>query len=231
MNQLQHAISQLMGPIGSQVAIKRVNEPKPQPTEKVAKEAVEAERPITVYVGLQRDNFITLRKVVFAKQDLDMDFVLASVILRGRKQVKDVVTEARDENHLAKLCSAMELEDVFKYSPTHYITTELSNLFESINDNVVVLFLDEKTKWHMVSNVKDFVYKKPTLITEVYKQYYKAFYPAEILNKAFSNPKDILRVYDYYEDEEGEHYLMESLFSDSTVIEHVTLPIQIAESA
>lgn len=169
---------------------------------------------IEVYVGLQKGCFVQIKRVLFEESIRSYDDVIARVITRGRSVVKSVFQASLNDSYYQSLMEKMILKDSYSLSVKSHSAME-SKIFMEMPENCMVFYLDSKTKWRLLAKLHDLTISIPTTFESFLFDYYKNYYPAEVVQYAFADPKLIKRVYATEQIEAGEKFYFEPLFFDS----------------
>lgn len=180
---------------------------------------------IQVFVGMIQNGMLKMRWLAYDTPVKTFDDVLSTIILRGRPRIKAATSLYRNKKEAEEASAGMSLEGVYHIDVNNYLECSKNTWNSNVPPNVIIFFLDEKSQWQMFSSCAEYLIETPKLVKSVYKDYYTEFYPKQVVDFAFADPKDIKRVYDFEEVDDHEDYFMESLFIDSDVTEHVYVPI------
>lgn len=185
----------------------------------------------TIFVGMEKNNSIHINHLVFEESvDLDLDLVLASIVMRHRQITKHVFNTS-DLEERRKAAVALEIEGLFKLDTQTNLSCPTKHIGDSLPSNMLVFYLASDSIWKVVGFYDILALQASIPVVELYKRYYALHYPKVVSEYAFTNPKDIKRVYQVDQLDDGEDFLFESLFIESDIVDHVFSPTPQLESA
>lgn len=188
------------------------------------------EQEIAVFVGMQKNNQVHLRSLIFNPEiPLTLDLIFASVVMRHRQVVKGLFNSS-NHDHIVKAAGPMQIEGLFEINTTEIFACSLDNVHKSIRGEEIIFFLNQDGVWVMSGYCDNLGIDTPVPVANVFKSYYKLFYPQEVLDFAFKDPKEPKRVYQVEEYDGVEDFLFEPLFQESDIIEHVVVAIKSEEN-
>lgn len=188
------------------------------------------EQEIAVFVGMQKNNRVHLRSLIFNPEiPLTLDLIFASVVMRHRQVVKGLFNSSNHDD-IIKAAGPMQIEGLFEIDTTEAFVCSIENIHKSIRGETIFFFLNQDGVWVMNGYCDNLGIDTPVPVTNVFKSYYKLFYPQEVLDFAFKDPKEPKRVYQVEEYDGVEDFLFESLFQESDIIEHVVVEIKPKEN-
>lgn len=178
---------------------------------------------IGVFIGMQKGNRVHVRQLVFNPDiPLTLDLILASVVMRHRQVVKGLFNST-NRSDIAKAAKSMEIDGLFEISTSGCFPCHMDHIHECLAGEGLIFFLNQDGVWMMNGYCDTLSIDKPVPVVDVFKAYYKSYYPPEVLDFAFKDPKEPKRVYQVDEYDGVEDFLFEPLFLDSDIIEHVVV--------
>lgn len=177
-----------------------------------------------ILIGMEKDKTVYAAELKFKPGiNVDLDLIMASVIMRPRQVVKNLFNSNSLKN-VQRAAKLMEIEDLFELDFSGRMSAETKNL-KNLKDDLLVFYFSEDMKWMMVGNCDVLKVDHPTPAEQVYKGYYESYYPPEVVEFAFKDPNEIKRVYQVDEKDGFEDFLFEPLFKESDVVEHIYVPL------
>lgn len=185
---------------------------------------------IDVWIGYQKNSNIHIQFLEFSiplKKDVQsIEEIFASIILRGRDITKNVFNSIHSSNSPKEFfdaCKPLSLEGSYRFTDYCYNLEERH--VKIVPLNAIVFYLDSQTTWRVVANLPDLQVKSPTPFINILKQNYKDFYPKEVYDFAFADPKNPLRVYTVEEKDGQEIFHFELLFKNDDEDKILKLPL------
>lgn len=178
----------------------------------------------SIFIGIEKNNAVHINHLEFCEGvDLNLDLILASVVMRHRQITKHVFNTSSLATK-RKAAEALEIEDLFKLDLENNLSCETKFVGIGLPRNMLVFFLGMDSIWKVVGHYDILALEVPIPAVELYKHYYALHYPKAVSEYAFADPKNIKRVYQVDETEDGEDFLFEPLFTHSDIIDHVLCP-------
>lgn len=185
---------------------------------------------VDVWIGYQKKSNIHLRFLEFStplkKDGQSIEEIFAAIILRCRDITKNVFNSIHSSNspeEYIDACKPLSLEGSYQFTDQYYDLDERQ--VKIVPLNTIVFYLDSQTTWRVVANLPDLQVKTPTPFINILKQNYKDFYPQEVYDFAFADPKNPLRVYTVEEKNGHEIFHFELLFKNDDEDKILKLPL------
>lgn len=190
----------------------------------------ESKQRIAVFVGMQKNNRVHVRSLIFNPEiPLTLDLIFASVVMRHRQIVKGLFNTS-NYDEIVEAAKPMQIEGLYKIDSTEHYSCLIENIHKSIQGETLIFFLNQDGVWMMNGYCDTLSIEVPAPVIDVFRAYYKSYYPQEVLDFAFKDPKQPKRVYQVDEYDGKEDFLFEPIFQESDIIEHVVVEIRPNES-
>ena len=186
----------------------------------------------SIFLGIEKDREVYIRSLDFKDGiEVDLDLVFSSVVLRHRKILKEIFNST-NQNHLDSAAKKLQIEDLFDVNTETSLVCDSEHLVSSCDlEDFLLFYLSKDQKWMIVGNYDILQIPEPKPFVDVLKNHYEFYYPNEVTEFCFKDPKDIKRVYLVEEHNGMEDFHIESLFIESDVVEHVYVPLKSTQAA